>query len=271
MEENRKSPEHRKSLIDFAFRSMDEPNGYSQKYVAFLDILGFKEIINEKSPDWIKLHIYDEVRKVDTLFHSDLYGKLLPQTTCNALEFVIISDSIIISLPITMDRAFETFFMACVTLQRMFLRSSNPILLRGAISKGDYFHYDHITFGPALTQAYLLESSMAIYPRVIIDNIIQVSETGETKGTLLPSICLYDGDGFQYLDYVRFALMFHDDDGSDCMRINQLIISCREKYKSNPSIYGKYNWLANKFNSALEFVFGDSKPNNISKYKIPNY
>lgn len=40
---------------------------------------------------------------------------------------------------------------------------------RGGVTIGDLFHDGHIVFGPALNQAYDLESKKAVYPRAILD------------------------------------------------------------------------------------------------------
>jgi hypothetical protein len=42
-------------------------------------------------------------------------------------------------------------------------------LLRGGITIGDIYHDDEVVFGPALNRAYYLESKVADYPRIILD------------------------------------------------------------------------------------------------------
>jgi hypothetical protein len=43
-------------------------------------------------------------------------------------------------------------------------------LTRGAIVVGDLFHRDNVIFGPALLEAYQIESREAFYPRIIVSN-----------------------------------------------------------------------------------------------------
>jgi len=45
-------------------------------------------------------------------------------------------------------------------------------IIRGAITIGDLYHDERIVFGPALNQAYEIESTIANYPRVIVDKRI---------------------------------------------------------------------------------------------------
>jgi hypothetical protein len=60
---------------------------------------------------------------------------------------------------------FECMVLANAQCQEIF---SSGILLRGAICVGDLFIGDHATFGPALIDAYDLESNVAVFPRIAI-------------------------------------------------------------------------------------------------------
>ena len=55
----------------------------------------------------------------------------------------------------------------CAIIQVQFL--NHELLTRGAICSGSYFADDMMVWGTALVNAYKLEESIAIYPRVIID------------------------------------------------------------------------------------------------------
>ncbi|PDZ55088.1 hypothetical protein CON15_23105 [Bacillus cereus] len=42
------------------------------------------------------------------------------------------------------------------------------ILMRGGLAVGLLCHNDNIVYGPAMVEAYELESKLAIYPRVVV-------------------------------------------------------------------------------------------------------
>ena len=267
MEKQNTGREHVKAFINFASSTMDEPNNYAEKYLAFIDILGFKGIVRSQSSEWIINNIYNEIRKVEVLIHSDLLKNMLPQTTCNQLEFVLISDSITISIQKDLPLALETLISACIMLQRMFIRKEQPILMRGAITTGNYFHYDQMTFGPALSNAYILESNVAIFPRILIDKSVKIHEICNQQNTLAKAFCVPDTDGYEFLDYVNFALAFTSDRNKDCANIRIFIEQRMREYFKDDRIYQKYAWLAEKFNKALIF-HKDIDPKLEKKYTI---
>ncbi len=56
------------------------------------------------------------------------------------------------------------------------------ILCRGAITYGKLIHTDEVLFGPALTEAYILETKVALYPRVILHKDI-IDLAGKAKSS----------------------------------------------------------------------------------------
>jgi hypothetical protein len=133
----------------------------TEKYVAYLDVLGFKEIVkNDKD----KLDIYFNTI-TQTL--NDLDDTL-------KVDRQLISDSTILACDINT----ESLAQLLRTVQKIQASCAiNNIWIRGAISIGDiYFNRDlNIVVGNGLVNAYLLEME-AQFPRVIIDpRIIQRS------------------------------------------------------------------------------------------------
>lgn len=54
------------------------------------------------------------------------------------------------------------------------------ILIRGGIAIGPLYHSGQIVYGPAMNQAYLLESVYAVYPHIILDEQTAVNGTLKT-------------------------------------------------------------------------------------------
>ena len=59
--------------------------------------------------------------------------------------------------------------VSVVALIQMKILAQYRILLRGGITKGEFYVNDNIIFGNGLIQAVEIESQKAIYPRVVID------------------------------------------------------------------------------------------------------
>jgi len=59
----------------------------------------------------------------------------------------------------------------------------NGFLLRGGVTIGNIIHEDEVVFGPGLNRAYYLESKIAVYPRIVLDELC-IKDFGE-----LGSLC----------------------------------------------------------------------------------
>ncbi len=230
---------------------------YTEKWVLFLDILGFEAIINNKEDGYkeseefaeIVLQVFNRI-----LEHSDAYKEheLFKKTSISQF-----SDTFIISA----DDLNHITFLAS---QLMMLFLACGLLSRGAITYGKVFHNGSQFIGPAITRAYNLEKSKALYPRVIID-----PECEDSSGKILILKVFHhlhkDSDGYLYVNFLNiFNLnddyhsnsmtnykeiykMLHGDD-PDCIMSN--INALYEKHK-NTKHRGKYTWLKQK---ADEFV-----------------
>lgn len=127
----------------------------TEKYVAFLDVLGFKEMVYNLDG---KLDIYfNTIQSVLSNINEDK-----PK-----IEYQLVSDSIILAC----DLKKEDFIILLTAIQTIQAKCTiQNIWIRGAISIGSiYFNRENnIVIGSGLNTAYLLES-LAKYPRVIID------------------------------------------------------------------------------------------------------
>ncbi len=97
------------------------------------------------------------------------------------------------------------------------------ILVRGSVVRGKLIHEPEKVFGPALVEAYVLESKAALYPRIILDRDIVLS-AGEAKAQqhsskqemkYVESLLEKDSDGMYYVDYFFKAQEELDDPSYD--------------------------------------------------------
>jgi len=131
-------------------------NNLSQNYyVAFLDVLGFKELVKDKGEKFDRYFLTIENALID--INSD--GP--------AIESQLVSDSTILACELNRE-SLRLLLKAVQTIQSRCALEN--IWLRGAISIGEiYFDRSlNIVVGNGLSDAYVLESQEK-YPRVIID------------------------------------------------------------------------------------------------------
>lgn len=122
--------------------------------VLFMDILGFSELVSSGQSERI-VGILKRVKSYGDVFVSG------PN-----LRYTSFSDCVVISLPVGDGSGIKwvSFFAALLWIDLL----RHRILARGGIAVGLLHHEDNIVVGPALVDAYKLESKQAIYPRVLI-------------------------------------------------------------------------------------------------------
>ncbi|WP_454826257.1 hypothetical protein [Paraburkholderia xenovorans] len=172
---------------------MSEPS-YSDRVVAFIDILGFRELIlQDRESDVfaaLKLAKESETGK----FHN------APEMRLTAFsDSIIASDEVGDGIGFTRLLHFTTY----LTWQLL----EKGVLIRGGISRGRLHHENGIVFGHAMIEAYELESKQAIYPRILVSEDVrdehvrwEVSKRGELGRGPAMNIFRRDFDGNLHLD-----------------------------------------------------------------------
>lgn len=236
-------------------------NNYEDRIVLFLDILGFKKIINETLSK--EEEIFDKTQFIiETINEMVEISELAPkETSKNVTQF---SDSIVISFKQNDIKEIPKLFY---NLQRLIANLlSREILCRGAVSYGKLYHKDNLIFGPALVDAYETESQAALYPRVILDkSVIEVMKyhyTFENDNFFrkirfdaeIGSYLKTDTDDKFYIDYFTGSMIFLKDEALFRVykNLRKLIINGL-RYK-NPNINIKYGWMKNKYNKLPELL-----------------
>lgn len=185
---------------------------YQNRIVAFIDILGFKELVkqtvNDREPELGK-------QKLDSLYNVVEYVTDFMNLSREEIGFegdtktTLFSDSIVISIDRANSHGILTIFATLKKLQIHLIKDG--ILLRGGIVYGKLIHKDDILIGPALIAAYNLESSAALYPRIVIDPKV-TSLFARQNGTVMGKLRIRNFDyhktfakdpfdGTFYIDY----------------------------------------------------------------------
>lgn len=138
------------------------PITYEHRIVVFFDILGWKSHITNAGNDPIKigqLALIPRLLKSSPIFQAAGSGEA---------RITSFSDCCVISLPYKAENIPQIIY----GLSNVFLGSAIcGFLLRAGVTVGQLHHQEDIVFGPALNQAYQLESK-GVYPRIILDNAI---------------------------------------------------------------------------------------------------
>lgn len=240
---------------------------YEKRIVAFIDILGFKSLIEEtQKPDCMP----EKVENIRDAF-SYIYNMLEEHYTkeqVQEINYSTFSDCIVFSFPIRQNDSLFFSLLPLVWLQAE-LMWKHDMLLRGAITVGDIYHDDKMVFGPAMVEAHELEGKKAIYPRIILDNKIEeeysqwlaelqaegdsdklynlkneLTYTFKRKSGLLTK----DEDGYYYVNYLEKIVKEMDQPENYKKFITHAESLTHQYLKPNmeTSVLKKYVWLHEK-------------------------
>lgn len=207
--------------------------------VAFIDVLGAtKKITTDQDTSLNVVHkAYNQAIEVQQKLFDDGPSALVKP------KVKIFSDNIMIAAKTKtagLVRAFFSTVILSALVQSQFLISG--YLVRGGVTVGNCFVDDTMVWGKALVQAHMLESSIAIYPRIIIDPGI-IEKLGIAKPDHHEEWLQEDKDGIFFIDYIQPAMLKNKADYLPVLfmfsdKCDNLI----EEAKDDLKVLQKINW-----------------------------
>ncbi|AWP28105.1 hypothetical protein [Paenibacillus sp. Cedars] len=252
---------------------------YQNKLVAFIDILGFSNLVKESETNDSKAQmllsslkdIESFIKREEELyqFSEDVGNNTVSKLKVNYTQF---SDSIILSTDIVVPEIdglkfhnINNIMNMCSLLSYLQARFLNEgVLLRGGLTWGPIFHEKNICFGPAFIKAYLLENQLASTPRIVIDpNIISLTliPTEYEDYDLYPYLMENTFKGNMFLEdesdghyFINFMLLktFKNNAESVLEQINRSINGMNAQDKEQKKIIEKRQWVIKEINKFLE-------------------
>lgn len=163
--------------------------------VGFLDILGFSSMVEEDSngaePKYLPVFL-------------DVFEELAASIGNGGPDVKMFSDSIIIAAPFDPENVVGVLKVAAA-MQRLFVRRN--VLIRGGVAFGKHFSNANVTFSQALVNAYLIESKVARFPRIVVDEGVlnfawHHSETSDLIREEIRKAVIMDRDGAMFINYL---------------------------------------------------------------------
>ena len=220
--------------------------------VAFLDFLGSQKMM-QSAEDRDRLlqqmrAIYNST--LESLEEAPAYGK-------SPLKVRIFSDNIVFAKKVTTSKVlfediqYVSWVSAVFQAQALLKR----LLVRGGISYGLFYCDDVFIYGEALAKAYAMESSRAIYPRVIVDNYF-FNDTILTGGirTVKENTFFKDFDGEWCVNFVSPNIITSSREITNKLlaRLQENIAAMYRDNSGDAKLRQKYFWLVNSFNMLLD-------------------
>ncbi|HNP68766.1 MAG TPA: hypothetical protein PKH16_12740 [Aequorivita sp.] len=234
---------------------------YEDRIVCFIDILGFKTIIN------------GTVDREDNDIESEI--KLIHEILSLGLELLDIEDKYKLAKSKIVTQFSDSFVISFLVNERSEIFSTlieilhlimnfmvKGILVRGGIAYGKLIHTNKVVFGPGLLMAYETESRAALYPRVILDEtVINIAKMFHSYGgspnheeDSIMNVITKDTDDMYYIDYIQKVQSELDDPEIDMVGYIEKLKNIIEPLKDNeaPDIKVKIGWLKNKVNKLID-------------------
>lgn len=269
---------------------------YEERLVAFIDILGFKEIVKQSENDPSKISLIysvlnylknweipekwnlkfveiEEDAQKKGVEKFDIRGKT------NSTAF---SDSIVVSVKVDNDvnEVASTLIVNLANIGAILFEKG--VLFRGGLTIGNIIHDENGTvFGQGLIDSYKLETNNAKYPRIILsDKLIRcLNYPITTKKDRYPYhqyIDRFDDGcvGFHQMQYYQvmesWEEMTIEKLTESLDKVRKVIINGLDESFENPAVYEKYNWLKDQYHKLIilsDFDFETKSEENI-KIKI---
>lgn len=226
-------------------KSMDD--NYSERAVCFVDILGFTSLIRrlDEFPD-SHHHLLRALRRLKELDGSH-FG-LDPER----VEISVFSDSIVLT---ALPQDVGLLVWLGGHLQADFLKLG--FATRGGIAVGRTYHKSGVLFGEGLLEAYKIEQSASVYPRIVLHPKV-VKDVAKRR---ISSFVDRDTDGLYFIDPFQFASMPGNaadlaSEGYDPIEsrftsvrdliVNEIALAREVNHRA------KWTWLANRWNVSIE-------------------
>ena len=181
-------------------------------FVAFLDLLGYKDFFKEKNHDVDKFLETINEALTSTIDGTNQQYKKVPDAYRPQIK--MFSDNILIAIRCSNNNRIDflpylNLVRTVAHIQQTFI-TKYQLFLRGGIAKGMFYFGEEYVFGEALISAYEMEQS-AIYPKIIINNnyveniikhIREKASGYETFANILIDVVGKERDGSYFVNYL---------------------------------------------------------------------
>lgn len=232
---------------------------YTVALVTYLDVLGFKEILENRTAY--------EIRKLLDLFRTETDPGGSDDENAG-VSFFNFSDLIVrvtnVLSPNNRKFPYGVVFHEVLDLAHVQARLAyHGVLVRGGVAIGEIVAGEEMIFGPALVRAYALESQMAIYPRIVVDPDVLLAlgvspllrkdtHDRKTERKRVLELLRRGDDGVHFVDYLRVVATEDPDNARRLLSVHRDLIEATAKGRKNlDSTTVKMSWLGSYHNDTV--------------------
>ena len=240
--------------------------GFEQRFVGFVDILGFRSIVARMLDDpQVFRTIRDALKTVARQatyfrkYRTDFNAARRARMRRGGVSFVgdmklqmtAFSDCYIVS-----DTRPAWHVLAAVQALGSRLLEEQ-ILTRGGVVVGPAYHKAQVVFGPAVIEAYKLESEVAKYPRILVSEEVREATWGYHNGLCRGRLFRRDMDGCWFVnvlspplsDWEALSVPRAESDSRKHLRkLRGKLVSLLKHANRDADHRAKVHWLVSQFN-----------------------
>ncbi|MGQ1890135.1 hypothetical protein ACT29H_06805 [Thermophagus sp. OGC60D27] len=267
---------------------------YEKRLVAFIDILGFKEIVKQSEKDISKIElIYSVLDYLKNWEAQEKWDLRLVEIEGDAQKrgvenfdirgktnITAFSDSIVVSVKVdnNINEMASTLIVHLAYIGAILLEKG--ILFRGGLTVGNLIHIENgIVFGQGLIDSYKLESKSAKYPRIILSDKLlkELNYPIETKRNSYPYHQYVDRFedgcvGFHQMIYYQAIQSWEEMTKEKLIEslsiVRKVIVKGLDTTFENPDVYEKYKWLKEQYNKLIILEDSDYETKTYENIKL---
>jgi hypothetical protein len=252
-------------------KSVEEAKPKEVKYeaciVTFIDILGFRTLVTDRSA--ADVHRTIKALERFTKPHDSAIGPedtgLISQAYAQS-----VSDAVVRIRPYQTRYRDGALIREIIDLLHAQMELVNlGVLIRAGVTIGDACvpaKGDGPVFGPAMVRAYEIESQEAIYPRIVIDDdalkqhaldplLRSDSNSLADEQKMLGQLLAVGDDGTRYIDYLAAEGEFdYPELYLEFLQTHAKLIRTGRSDNTNRSVRRKYDWLAVYHNKRVDGI-----------------
>ena len=219
-----------------------EPLHASMHYVAYIDVLGTKNIVkNDKDDNYLN--------DLNNIYHNAL-KEAKENNNIDTVDVVtkIFSDNIIFAIKLDKDdkKNKEKLSKILHLVGHMQTKALlKGYLVRGAITKGNFCANELFINGQALIDAYTMEENNAIYPRIVLQ---------ESLVNIPASFIEQDKDGMYYVNSYHFSTT------AVVILAKEALLKILHKYHSDSKVKQKILWAISYHNQYVNILLSKNVP-----------
>ncbi len=207
--------------------------------VLFVDLLGVREMNMSQRAAGHLVALHNAVG----VMHRDFFGE------SSRYRSAFFSDTLVLAAPIVRETDDATEVRALVRHARWLQNDlvAEGFFVRGGLSLGSLHFSDQVVFGPALVEAYDLESRAAVHPRIVLSLAAAESQRGKAGSSML----LCDDDGQTFVDYLGAVVDEPDGRPSLLRGHRDTVVDRLHGTRRHKRRWEKYRWLAEYHNAVI--------------------